>query len=436
VSTPANSRARETVAATAVVIRWELNTPARRARLLCFAASAILIYVALVGLGYAAKVLAASLSPERVALAARLNPLNATYEHILGRIAAFERQDFQDAARHYARAARLNPYSTRYWLDLANTQQLLGLPGDARHSLGQALAADPTNPQIANEAANYYLLMGDTPKTLSLLGMVVQHSPADAHKAIELSWRATQDPQLVLDQVLPQNVESRLMLMNILMEHRETAATAGVWRSMLELKQPVPVDSAFAYVEYLLHEGDVTLAKEAWDQVVRRDSSLRGYATGDNLVVNGGFEEDILNGGFGWRYKSDSHVVLAIDQREAYRGRRSLSIAFDGEPVRDAGVFELIPVKPNAEYHLSAKVRTEGMEGAGGPQLAVFDQYSGAPLFVSPDLVTGATGWRDVEGVFRTGADAKLVAVRVVRIPGTTRIRGKMWLDEMAVFPK
>ncbi len=379
--------------------------------------------------------LAASLNFERVMLASRLEPRNATYEHILGRIAAFERQDFPEAARHYARAAKLNPYSTRYWLDLANTQQLLGLTGEARHSLQQALAADPTNPQISREAANYYLVMGDTAKALSLLSVVVQHSPADAHNALELSWRATQDPRIVIDQVLPRSVDSYLILMNILMQRRETAAAAQVWRSMLDLKQGIPTEGVFAYVEFLLHEGEVGTAKDAWDQVIRRDSAMRGYATGENQVVDGGFEEDILNGGFGWRYESTPHVLLAIDQREASRGRRSLSISFDGEAIRDAGLFQLIPVTPNTEYRLSAKVKTESIEGAGSPQLGVFDYYAGNNLLLSPDII-GNSGWRDVGGVFRTGADAKLIALRIVRVPGNTRIRGKMWLDEVGVFPK
>ncbi len=416
------------------VLRWEL-TPPRRLRLICVAGAALFLYIAVVALGYTAKVLGASLLFDRVTLASRLDPLNATYEHFLGRIAVFERQDFPEAARHYARAAKLNPYSTRYWLDLANTQQLLGLTDAARHSLEQAVAADPTNPQIAREAANYYLVLGDTAQALGLLALVAQHSPADARGAVELSWRATQDVRLVADHVLSRSVDSYLLLINILMERRETAAAGQAWRALMDLKQPVPVEGAFAYIEYLLHEREVATAEEAWDQVVQRDTALRGYATGENLVVNGGFEEEILNGGFGWRYRSNPAIVLAIDQREAYRGRRSLSIAFGGEAVRDAGLLELVPVKPDAAYRLSAKVRTESMEGAGGPQIAVFDHYSGGTLFLSPDLV-GEPGWRDVDGSFHTGPQTKLIELRVVRVPGSTRIRGKMWLDEVSVLPK
>ena len=80
-------------------------------------------------------------------------------------------------------------------------------------------------------------------------------------------------------------------------------------------------------------------------------------------------------------------------------------------------------------------MRTEAIEGVGGPQLGVFDHYSGASLLVSSDL-NGERGWRDLQGVFRTGPDAKLVVLRVVRVPGATRMRGKLWLDEVEVYPK
>jgi len=395
----------------------------------------IALYVAWVGSDFAAKTLAASLRPDRVGMAARLDPFNAAYHHILGRIAFYERQDFPAALEHYRTATRLNRYSARYWLDLANTQQIVAQSEDSRKSLENALASDPTNPQIANEAANYYLVLGDLPRALNLLGMTVRYSPADARSAVELSWRAAQDAHAVLDQVLPHTAEAYLMFLQLLMERRQTGAAAQVWQALMGLRQSISPDAAFPYVQYMLDEKEVERARAAWDQLLRRDEALRGYLAPGNLVSNGGFEEDILNGGFSWRYQSDPHVALAIDQREAYRGNRSLSIAFDGEAVADAGIYQLIVVEPNTEYRISARVKTEGMEGAGGPQLAVIDRYSRKQFFLSPEC-TGTTPWRDVEGDFRTDADSKLLMLRIVRVPGTTRVRGRMWLDEVSVVRK
>ncbi len=436
-SSPAtNSRPRETAPdPSGRVLRWPLDSASRRLRFLAAGIVLTALYAAWVGADFVAKTLAASLRPHRVELAARIDPGNAAYHHILGRISFFERQDFPAALDHYRTATRLNRFSARYWLDLANTQQIMGQSGASRQSLEHALASDPTNPQIASEAANYYLVLGDLPRALNLLGMTVRYSPADARSAVELSWRATRDAHAVVEQVLPHTPEAYLMFLQLLMQRRQTGAAAQVWDALMALPQSISPDAAFPYIQYMLDEREIDRARAAWDQWTRRDEALRGYLSPGNLVNNAGFEEDILNGGFSWRYQADPRVALAIDQREAYRGNRSLSITFEGEAVADAGIYQLLVVEPDTEYRVSARVKTEGMEGAGGPQLAITDRYSGKQLFLSPEF-TGTSPWHDVGGEFRTDPDSRLLMLRIVRVPGTTRVRGRMWLDEVSVVRK
>lgn len=434
-SSPAtNSRPRETEQPRERVWRWPLQGGVR-VRFLALGTGLVILYSAFAAADYASKVLAAGLGPERVVLAAKIMPLNAAFHHLLGRIDFFEHQDFPAALQQYGRAAQLNRYSSRYWLDLANTQQIMSQPEESRKSLASALAADPTNPQIANEAANYYLVLGDTASALKLLAITVRYSPEDARNAVELSWRATQDARTVMEDVLPHNPDAYMLLMRILMERQQTEETAKVWQGLMSLKQSIAPESTFPYLQYLLDQGEVAQARSAWDQLMRRDDSTRGYLSGANLVSNGNFEEEVLNGGFDWRYQSDPRVSLGIDERESYRGRRSLMISFNGDPVQDAGIYQLLAVRPSTGYLISARVRTESIEGAGGPQLGIFDAYSRKPLFLSSEF-SGTMPWQNVEGAFRTEPDSKLLVLRIVRTPGTTRIRGRMWMDEISVVPQ
>ena len=430
-----NSRPRDSEPEGPQALRWPLHSLGQRIRFLAAGLLAVALYVGVVAADYASKVLAGSLVAERVALAARLDPLNAAYQHILGRISFYEQQDVPAAIQHYSAAAHLNPYSARYWLDLANVQQIDARVEDSRKALEHALAADPTNPQVANEAANYYLVLGDVPSALRLLALVVRYSPEDQRSAVELSWRATQDAGAVMGQVLPQTTDSYLIFLHLLMARRQTEAADQVWRALMDSKQNIAPDSAFPYIDYLLEQREAPRAWAAWQQLVRRQESMNRYPVAGNLVTNPGFEEDILNGGFGWRYESNPHVALGVDQRDAYRGGRSLSVSFDGEAVRDAGIGQLLVVQPDTTYLLSAWARSEDIQGAGGPQLAVFDRYSGARLYLSDEL-SGGQGWRKIEGEFHTPSDAQLVALRMVRVPGTTRIRGRVWLDEVSVVRK
>ena len=434
-SSPAtNSRPRETAAnGQDKVLRWPLDRGPRRLRFIGLGAAAVALFLACVVADLAAKVLAATLRGERVAQAARLDPLNAAYPHILGRIAFYEHQDLPGALEHYRTATRLNRYSARYWLDLANTQQIMGQADDSRLSLQHALAADPTNPLVAREAANYYLVLGDTPAALKLLAIAVRYVPQDARDAIELSWRATQDVHAVMTDVLPANGEADFLFLQVLTDRRQSDAALQAWDGIMARHQNPPLESAFPYIQYLIDEGQVERAHAVWSQMKRREGSGHGYVDSANLIDNGGFEDDIVNGGFSWRYENAPHVALAIDQRDAYRGRRSLVISFEGDAVRDAGIYQWVAVAPNSTYHLSARVKTADLEGAGAPRLAVLDRYSGQLLFLS-DEFTG-NGWREIAGDFPTDA-ARLVAIRVIRVPGNTRIRGKVWLDELSLERK
>ncbi len=435
-SSPAtNSRFREAAANDRdQILRWPLDRGSRRLRFLALGAAAAALYVAWVATDLTAKMLAASLRPERVELAAHLDPLNAAYPHILGRIAFYERQDPPAALEHYRAATRLNRYSARYWLDLANAQQTMAQLEDSRRSLQYALAADPTNPLVAREAANYYLVVGDTPAALKLLATAVRYVPQEARDAIELGWRATQDVPTVMSQVLPPDGEADFLFLQVLMQRHQTEAALQAWDAILARRQNVPVEPSLPFLQYLIDEGQVERAHAAWSQLRRREATGRYYAESANLVDNGGFEDEIVNGGFSWRYENSPRVSLAIDQREAYRGRRSLLIGFNGDPVRDAGIYQWIAVEPNTNYHLSVRVKTADLQGAGAPQIAVLDRYSSQQLFLSEEL-TG-NSWHEVAGDFRTDAATKLIALQVVRVPGNTRIRGKLWLDEFSLERK
>ncbi len=413
------------------ILRWPLD-PGRRFRFLVAGVTAVVLFLAWVSIDLAAKILAASLRPERVALATRLDPFNAAYPHILGRIAFYGHQDVPAAIEQYRAATRLNRYSARYWLDLANAQQIMAQNEQARTSLEHAVAADPTNPLVTREAANYYLAIGDTRTALPLLALTVRYDPPNARNAIELSWRATQDAHTVMNEVLPATTDAYFLFLQVLMERRQTDAALQVWDGITALKQRVPLDSALPYLQYLMDEGQVAQAHAAWAQIRRRDGH---YADDANLVDTGGFEDDIINGGFSWRYENSPHVGLAIDQRDAYRGRRSLLVTFDGDAVQDADIYQFIAAEPDTAYHLSAWVKTDDLEGAGAPQLLVLDRASGKQLFLSDPFPVG-NAWREVGGDFHTDAGTRLLALRVVRVPGTTRIRGKLWLDDVSMVRK
>ena len=126
------------------------------------------------------------------------------------------------------------------------------------------------------------------------------------------------------------------------------------------------------------------------------------------MIVNGGFEQNLLDGGFDWWYESKPHVTLAIDTNEFHSGTRSLSVAFDGQSASEAGISEFIPAKPNTEYEFSAEFKAEELETASGPRFAIADAYTGAS-YVLTDDVMGTNPWREaLDRRFKVSGKTKL----------------------------
>ncbi len=218
----------------------------------------------------------------------------------------------------------------------------------------------------------------------------------------------------------------------------ETAATAKVWDKLMATSptsQPFELRYAYEYFQYLLDHNAVDQARVVWQQTVPRFNLSSGYLLKrNNLIVNGDFGLDILNGGFDWRYQKQPNVTLTLDPTEfPVGGNRSLMITFDGPGVKDAGIFQFIAVQPSTTYEFSASYKNGSFEGAGGPHLTIQDVVTQAVLYESDELKEAGEHWKPVTGVFTTADDSKLLVLRVRRLPEGSPIRGKLWVDDFSL---
>jgi len=90
-----------------------------------------------------------------------------------------------------------------------------------------------------------------------------------------------------------------LSFLSLLVSRQEVAAAEQVWSRLIGLRQTFPTKLAFGYFRLLIAKQEVAAAKTAWQQLATVDESLQPYLpTRENLIINGGFEEQLLNGGF------------------------------------------------------------------------------------------------------------------------------------------
>ena len=361
--------------------------------------------------------------------AAHLQPRNAEYQRLVGQYFWYL-HNWQEAVGAYRRALALNPREPRFWLDLAQFYEMTGDHRNNVAALDRALQLDVTNPSLALEIANYYLLGNEIEKALHAFRLVAMYSDDEneVRLAMDRSWRATDDINRVIKDVMPDSPPAHFFLIESLLRRDEIAAVKPVWLHLIGLKAAFDPRLAFPYIESLLRSGAANDAARAWRDMA--NSGLLQSVSSDNLVTNGSFEADILNGGFDWRYEALPNVSVSIDTNDANDGEKSLAATFTGGATAGVGIAQYIAVQPDTEYVFSAYVKTEDIEGKSGPTFIIAD-IPAAKVNVATEELLGTTEWRRQKTKFKTATDTRLLLLRIGRSDTAAPIRGKIWIDDV-----
>ncbi len=348
-------------------MRIPLTSPARKISLV--AASALLLagYLWLVGRELGGAYFSGRPDLASLQRAVRWQPGNADYRHRLGRYFFLIQRSPEAAVESFRAAVGLNPHQARYWFDLAGAYQLLGDTDAQKAALERGLEADSSTPDLAWEAANFYLVQGDTDKALREFRVVMESDPYLPPAAVKLCWRVKPDIDVLLRDVVPPQVYPTFL--DFLISQKETAAAAKVWTQLAQLRQPVPQPLIFEYIRYLVTQHEVDQARLVWQQGAALSGLSAYQPSPENLIINGDFSLNVLNGGFDWQYHQSKEVSLALDPTQAHGGHRSLLITFDAQKIDEAGIGQLVPVKPSTAYDFSAYFKADDIQGAGGPSL-------------------------------------------------------------------
>lgn len=412
-----------------------LNSPGKKMLLLAACLLTSTVFFALCLAEFVASYYSTRTDLASLQRAVWLQPGNADYRDRLGRYFVGVEKSPQVAVDFLHRAVETNPHNGRYWFDLASAYQLLDNTDAQRDALEHALAADPKTPDTAWEAANFYLVQGENDKALREFRVVLENNPGMASTTLPLCWRINPDVDAILQSVVPPDPHVYFAFLDLLMAKKETASAAKVWAQLAQLHQPFAVRHIFDYFRYLIVLGEVEQARNVWQEAATLCGLTAYLPTSQNLMVNGDFSLDVLNGGFDWMYTTLPSVSLTLDPSQPHLGHRSLSMSFDGRGFDDAGIRQLVPVESNASYEFSAYFKADDIQGAGGPRFTVQDAYHQNVFYQSDDL-KDADFWKPVSGTFTTGPDTKLLVVHVKREPAGSPIKGKLWVDSIRLTRK
>ncbi|MCU1285742.1 MAG: hypothetical protein JWO13_2092 [Acidobacteriales bacterium] len=379
---------------------------------------------------------AQSLHLQGLQRATDLEPSNADYWHSLGRFRLIISQDPQAAISDFHRAIALNKNVSRYWMDLANAEQLLGNAKDQQQALEQALANDPKTPDVSWEAANFYLSAGDNQRALQNFKTVVENKPDEAFAAFDLAWRATHDVNMILRFAMPDRVEPHLSLIDVLYRAKQSNAALIVWHETVKMAQPFKPQLAMPFVQYLVDQRQIDSLTEVWAGLAKMSPSFRPSTNDGNLIVNGDFTEEIIPGPLSWKMKPNPAVMTVdVDDQEFQSNSSSLRFVFKGSAFDDSGISQFVPVKANASYELQAQVMSRELESANGPRIIIVDAYTNEPIALGQEW-QGTHVWTPEAFSFTTRPSTRLIKVLIGRSPSDGLIRGRLWIDNIRLYER
>src|ERR1019366_8450108 len=238
-------------------MRIDLQSRARKVLLLGASLTLAAAYTGLAGARFVAAFLSQRGDLASLQRATHVDPQDAEYHYLLGRYFWLVQRDPDLAVPAFRAAVALNPHAAPYWFDLAAAYELMGYTQGETDALEHAIQADPTTPSIAWEAANFYIVQGNTHDALKEFRVVLANDPDLIIAALDKCWRIEPDVDALLRDVLPPMSTVNSSFLKFLLSKNEMVAASKVWAQMTRLNQPVEKSYVFDYIRSLILAGDV-----------------------------------------------------------------------------------------------------------------------------------------------------------------------------------
>jgi tetratricopeptide (TPR) repeat protein len=383
----------------------------------------------------------ASSDPDRWLGAANLEPADADYWYRLGLYEKwdFERGDLRQAVVYYQRATEANPRSDTYWMELAAAYEALGQTSRGREAFKKAKSSHPISSDVAWRYGNFLLRRGEFSEAFAEVRRALLSDPKLTVEAVSECWKASKDFPRILTELLPAQNRYYLIALDYLLSQHQTDAALSVWQQLLGLKQAFEMPQAVPLINELIGQGRAEDAQRVWRQALRATRWPQNEGGHSSLVFNGGFEHDLLNGGFDWREDLISGAAFSFDGTVVHSGIRALRIKFDGSANLDfQNLRQFLPVEPRHRYHFAAYLRTEGISTDSGIGFAMYDAFRPATLQILGPGLVGTHPWSLVETDLMTSPETRLLAVVLRRIPSwkfDNKLFGTVWVDDVSLVP-
>jgi hypothetical protein len=192
---------------------------------------------------------------------------------------------------------------------------------------------------------------------------------------------------------------------------------------------------AFPYIDRLLAKSRFSEAQQVWDDALRK-SGVTQKSRSNNLIWNGSFESEILQGGFDWSYPDTPEVRYRIDSGNRMDQLKSLRLTFADANISSWLLSQVVPLPAAGAYRLDFYVRTEQLTTDQLPYIIIQGYPDPAGISTPNRFMPSSAEWSRIAVPFVAGESCHAVQVILRRdksLKFDNQIKGSMWLDGFAI---
>jgi hypothetical protein len=363
--------------------------------------------------------------------------------------------DISQAISDYQKALSLNPRLSQAWVDLADCYERTERYADAEEALDRALATHTYSPVTRWQAGNYFLRRGNLPRMYECFKMDSEYDPEKLGIAMDIAWKVDAGRAGILRKLVPDKLSANLRYLDFLLSRDELDLARAAWERVL--KNDIPPESefkvglSFGYIDHLLARSRVEEAERVWDEALQKaGSGLRDtrileqepggrQAGSGNLVWNGSFANEILHGGFDWRYPGMQDVQFQVEPNKGMEGANCLRVTFGGTNISFSHLSQIVPIPSPGSYVLDLYLRTEGLTTDQTPYILIKGYPEGSGASLRTDPFPESTGWKKMSCPFVVKENCKAIQFVLRRDPSSkfdNQIKGSLWLGGISIQAK
>jgi tetratricopeptide (TPR) repeat protein len=336
------------------------------------------------------------------------------------------------ALAEFERAASLSPNDYRFWMDFGVALEHSGEVERGEKALRRSVELAPSYTYPRWYLGNLLLRSGRYDEAFTELRRASEADSTFQPQLFNAAWSVYSDDIQAMMAAVGSTATARAGFAQYLIAFQRFDDGIRLWKSLSENERRANREAGEEIIKSLV-------AAQRYQQAADVSNDLVSPAihSGEGKIVDGSFESGTgyhEGAVFGWKVTSTQQAQIGIDPEEGYQSGHSLRLLFQVRNRLDTvNVSQVIPTTPDTDYELEYAVKTQKLESADLPAVAIFDEVEEKLLATSDPAEGGTNDWKLVKVAFKTGPKTQAIRMRLQRTAcapdSSCPIYGTVWYD-------